>query len=303
MSHAAGSPIKAIYYAFFANLGIALCKGGAAFFTGSSSLLAESIHSCADTGNQLLLLLGLRRAQRPANAEHPLGYGKVVYFWSFIVAMLLFSVGGLFSVYEGWHKWHHPEPLQNAWVGLVVLGVSILLEGASLVGCLREITYVRKKISLWQWLFSSRNSELLVVFGEDVAALFGLALAFIFLSAAVVTGHPSYDACGSICIGLLLIVVAIFLAVRIKELLIGRSADPDLVEAIETMIAGDADILELYNVITLQMGAKVMLAAKLRVKSDLSVEEACVKINRLEKELKQSFPSIGWSFIEPDIER
>lgn len=301
MSHAA-SPLRAILYAFFANLGIAVIKGGAAALTGSSSLLAEAIHSCADTANQLLLLLGLRRARRPADAEHPLGYGKVTYFWSFIVAMLLFSVGGLFSLYEGWHKLHAPEPLQHAWVGLPVLVLSILLEGGSLFGCLREVNRIRGDRSLWRWLLGSRNSELLVVFGEDLAALLGLAVALAFLLLTMLTGDPRFDAFGSMFIGLLLIAVAVFLAVLIKELLIGRSADPELVAAIEEMIVDDEDILELFHVITLQMGSRIMLAAKLRLNADLPVGEACRRINRLEAALKQRFPEIGWCFIEPDVE-
>jgi cation diffusion facilitator family transporter len=296
-----GSPIKAILYAFFANFFIAIAKTIAAAFTGSSSMFAESLHSYADTGNQLLLLLGMHRAKRPPDHEHPLGYGKVTYFWSFMVAILLFSVGGVFSLYEGWHKLHQPGPLKYVWVALMVLGFSILLEGISMLGCLREVNKVRGKRNLWQWLNQSRGSELLVVFGEDSAALLGLTMAFCFLVVAHLTGDSRFDAYGSMCIGILLIIIAIFLSVRIKSLLIGRSADPELAAAIKNQIVDDKDIDEVFNIITMQMGSKVMLAAKISMSKDLTVNDACKKINSLEERLKEEFPEIGWCFIEPDI--
>jgi cation diffusion facilitator family transporter len=301
MSAGHANPIKAILFAFAANLGIALAKTVAALFSGSSSMMAEAIHSFADTGNQLLLLLGLRRASRPADIEHPLGYGKVSYFWSFMVAIMLFSVGGLFSVYEGWHKLHSPEPVEHLWLALGVLAISLGLEGFSMAGCLREINKIRGERTLWQWINQSRSSELIVVFGEDFAALLGLALAFCFLLIAGITGNSRFDAVGSICIGALLIVVAVFVSVRVKSLLIGRSADPDLVAALEEAINGDEDIREVFNVITLQMGGKVMLAAKIRLRESLPVETACEKINALEIRIRGRFPEIGWCFMEPDV--
>ena len=170
MAGGSGSPVKAILYAFAANLGIAIAKLIAAIFTGSSSMVAEAIHSAADSVNQILLLVGLRGAKRPPNAEHPLGYGKLTFFWSFIVAMMLFSVGGLFSIYEGWHKLHEPAPITHAWIALVVLGFSILLEAFSMWGCMREVNKLRGERNIWTWLKQSRNSELVVVFGEDLAA-------------------------------------------------------------------------------------------------------------------------------------
>jgi cation diffusion facilitator family transporter len=301
MSSGHGSPIKAIIFAFAANLGVAITKTIAAIFTGSTSMLAEAIHSYADTGNQVLLLIGLQRAKLPATAEHPLGHGKASYFWSFMVAIILFSVGGLFSVYEGWHKLSAPEPVENLSVALSVLVFSFLLEGVSLFGCVREINKIRRTQTLWQWLHRSRNSELIVVFGEDFAALVGLGLAFIFVLTAGITGDGRYDAYGSICIGVLLIVVAIFVSIRVKSLLLGRSADPDLVEAIGKVIADDDDICQVYNVLTLQMGPRVMLAAKIQIRKGLEISVACEKINRLEAELKETFPDIGWCFIEPDV--
>jgi len=301
MASGKSSPIKAILYAFFANFGIAIAKTIAAAFTGSSSMFAESLHSYADTCNQLLLILGMHRAKRPPDKEHPLGYGKVTYFWSFMVAILLFSVGGVFSLYEGWHKLHEPEPLKYVWVALVVLGFSIVLEGLSMAGCIRDVNKVRGERSLWRWFNQSRGSELMVVFGEDFAALLGLVLAFGFLVVASFTGDSRFDAYGSMCIGSLLIVIAIFLSVRIKSLLIGRSADPELAAAIKSQIIDDKDIDEVFNIITMQMGPQVMLAAKIRMRDDLTVNYACKKINALEKHLKEEFPEIGWCFIEPDV--
>jgi cation diffusion facilitator family transporter len=301
MAGGGGNPVKAIMYAFFANFGIAILKLIAYFMTGSSSMLAESIHSGADTGNQLLLLLGIKRSKKPATEEHPLGYGKASFFWSFIVAIMLFSLGGLFSVYEGWHKLEHTDPIENAWVGITVLALGILLEGGSLLGCIREINHLRGDRGLWRWLKESRNAELVVVFGEDLGALLGLGLALIFLSIAAVTGNGVYDAYGSISIGLVLLVVAVFVAVRIHALLIGRSGDPEIVEEIEAMIAEENPIVGVYNVITLQLGPDLMLAAKIKLRGETPTDESCRAINELERRLKKSFPQIRWSFVEPDI--
>jgi cation diffusion facilitator family transporter len=297
-----GSSARAILYAFIANFGIAIAKLAAAIFTRSGSMLAESIHSFADCGNQVLLYVGLKQSRRPADAEHPLGYGKLSYFWSFIVALMLFSMGGLFSIYEGWHKLHQPEALRMPWVALVVLSLSILLETGSLLGCLREIRKLRGARSLRTWLKHTRNAELVVVLGEDVAALVGLALALGFVSLAMVTGNPMFDAVGSIAIGAVLVCVSIFVAVRIKALIVGRSAEEDLQRAIRDEIAADPTIQDLFNAITLQMGPQVMLAAKVRMAPGLPVEEAARHINQLERRLKARFPEIQWCFIEPDVE-
>jgi cation diffusion facilitator family transporter len=195
-----------------ANFGIAIAKTWGAWFTGSGSMLAEAIHSYADTGNQVLLFLGLSQSQRPADARHPLGYGKLSYFWAFIVAIMLFSLGGIFSIYEGIHKLQQPEPLQQIWVGLLILAVAIVLESLSLWGALGQIRRIRATKSLRDWLRTTRNAELVVVLGEDIAALAGLVLAFVFLGGSGLTGDPFYDALGSISIGIVLIVVSVFVA-------------------------------------------------------------------------------------------
>jgi len=301
MSAHGSNPIKAIMYAFFANLGIAVTKGVAAWLTGSAALVAEAIHSAADVSNQVLLLIGLRRAGRAADSEHPLGYGKASYFWSFMVAILLFSVGGLFSIYEGAHKLAHPEPMSRPWVALLVLAVSMALEGASLRGCLVEIGKLRSGRSLREWIRTTRSSELLVVLGEDFAALVGLSLALVFILLAMVTGDPHFDALGSICIGALLVMVAVFISVKVKSLLIGRSADPETVARIQALVEADADVLQLFNAITLQMGPQALLAIKIRMRESLPVGEAARAINRLEREIKAAIPDIGWCFVEIDV--
>jgi cation diffusion facilitator family transporter len=296
-----GSSAKAILYAFIANLGIALAKLGASLYTHSGSMMAEAIHSFADCGNQILLFIGLKQAQKPADRKHPLGYGKVTYFWSFVVALLLFSMGGLFSIYEGWHKLSEHEALNKPWVALVVLGVSILLEFGSLMGCLREIGKLRKGKSLAYWLRHTRNAELVVVLGEDVAALVGLALAFVFVALATITGHPVYDAIGSIVIGVILVCVSVFIAIRIKGLIVGRSAEDDLQEAIRADIAADQNIVELLNAITLQMGPDVMLALKVKMRPGIPIETAAAHINALEQRIKSKFGEVKWLFVEPDV--
>lgn len=302
MSAQGSNPAKAIMYAFFANLGVAVAKAVAAYFTGSSSAIAEVMHSIADCGNQLLLLIGLKRARKTADVEHPLGYGKASYFWSFMVAILLFTVGGLFSIYEGAHKLHHPEAMSHAWVLLAVLAVSIVLEGLSLRGCLAEISKARGTRTLREWIRHTRNSELLVVLGEDYAALVGLCLAMVFVVLAILTGNPAYDAIGSICIGVLLVAVAVFISVKVKALLIGRSADPATVDKIKEIIAADEDVLELYNAVTLQLGPKAMLAIKIRMRETMPVGDAARAINQLERNIKALIPDIGWCFVEIDVE-
>jgi len=296
------SSAKAILYAFLANLFIAITKSGAAMYTHSGSMMAEAIHSFADCGNQVLLYFGMKQAQRPPDPLHPLGHGRLTYFWSFIVALLLFSAGGLFSIYEGWHKLHAPEELHQVWVALVVLGVSIVLETGSLVGCLREIAKLRRGRSLVDWVRKTRNAELVVVLGEDIAALVGLVIAFVFVSIAALTDDTRFDAAGSIAVGVVLIAISAFIAIRIKRLLVGTSAEDDVQEAIADLIRRDPEIHGLFNAITQQIGPQVMLAAKIRMRPGISIEAAVASINALERRIKERFPEVGWCFIEPDLE-
>jgi cation diffusion facilitator family transporter len=301
MSGDGDNSARAILYAFLANLGIAITKSAAAAFTNSGSMLAEAIHSYADCANQVLLFLGLKQSGRPPTPEHPLGFGKATYFWSFVVALLLFSLGGLFSIYEGWHKLHEPEVLHQVWVALSVLGIAILLEGASLAGCLREIARIRRGRPFLDWLRHTRNAELVVVLGEDIAALAGLAIAFAFLWLAARTGDTRYDAMGSMAIGTVLILMAGFIATHIRSLLIGKSAEPGLRRQIDAVISSDPAIEKLLNTITLQMGPKIMLAAKVRMRTGLTIDEAVYHINELERRIKQAAPEVGWCFVEPDV--
>jgi cation diffusion facilitator family transporter len=295
------STARAILYAFLANFGIAIAKSWAAWLTGSGSMLAEAIHSYADTGNQVLLYLGLKQAQRPPDAEHPLGYGKLSYFWSFIVALILFSLGGLFSIYEGVHKLNNPEPLSHLWVAILVLVFAIFLEGASLLGCLREIKLIRGERPFKEWLKHTRSSELVVVLGEDIGAQIGLTLALAFLTLAAITGNPVYDAMGSISIGAVLLVISVFIAWRVRSLLVGRSADPEIQEMIEAIIAEHEGIEQVFNIITIQYGPDTMLAAKVKMQSGITIESAVAEINALERTLKSRIPKLAWCFIEPDV--
>ncbi|MCH8072192.1 MAG: cation diffusion facilitator family transporter [Proteobacteria bacterium] len=292
---------RAILYAFLANAGIAIAKTWAAMLTGSGSMLAEAIHSYADTGNQVLLFLGLKQSVRPADAEHPLGYGMLSYFWSFVVAMLLFSVGGLFSIYEGVHKFQNPEPLTQVWVAIMVLVVAVCLELFSLIGCLRQIRTVRGERPFRVWLEHTRNSELVIVLGEDIAALLGLGVALLFISLAAISGNPIFDAIGSMCIGVVLIVISVFLSLRMQSLLVGRSADPLIQEAIDKVIRDNEDIEQVFNTITMQMGPYTMLAAKIKLRSGIDIDTAVDDINALEVRLKEEIPNLKWCFIEPDV--
>ena len=299
MSHGADST-KAIYYAFSANGAIAIAKYVAAVITGSGSMLAEAVHSTADCGNQLLLLLGMKRSKKPASDRFPLGYGKETYFWSFIVALLLFSMGGLFSIYEGWHKLHEPEPLSYPMLALGVLLFGIIVEGLSFAGCLREINKVRAEQNLWQWFRSTREVELLVIFGEDLAALLGLCFAFLAVLAAWLTGDPMYDALGSIGIGVLLIAVAFFISVEVKSLLIGQGVSPDIHTDMLDFLNQQVTIKQVYNLRTLHMGADVMVAIKAELTEQQDALKLIADINKVEAVFRARFPAVAWCFFEPD---
>jgi len=292
--------VRTILYALGANLAIAVAKTAAAIFTGSSAMLAEAIHSYADSGNQLLLLWGMKQAKRPPSPDYPLGWGKAVYFWSFIVALVLFSLGGLFSVYEGWHKLAHPEPLQYAWVAVAILVFGLVAESVSLRACLAEVNKVRGDKSLFQWFVASRQSELVVILGEDLAALLGLGLALLAVLLTAFTGNPLWDALGSISIGVVLIIVAIGLGIEIKGLLIGQSADPEVERAMRAFLEKQEAIEKIYRVITLQLGTSLMVSLKLKVRATTAAE-LVDRLNRTERELRAEFPEIQWLFVEPDI--
>lgn len=300
MSHQNAS-VKSIMFALSANLGIAITKTVAAVITGSGAMLAESIHSFADCGNQGLLFLGLRATKKNPDAEHPLGYGKEIFFWSFVVAMILFSMGGLFSIYEGIHKLSSHEGLTSPVVAIIVLSVSMVLEGASLYGCITQIRKLKHNQSLWTWVKKSRQSELIVVLGEDVAALLGLLFALVSIVLAMATGNPLFDAIGSIGIGVLLVLVSIFVAVKVKSLLIGQSADEEARMAIHDFLQTQPEIERVMNLITLQLGPQIMVAVKVKMNQADSVSQLIGNINKCEVALKNEFPDVQWVFFEPDV--
>ena len=293
--------LKTIFFALGANFAIFVAKMGAALFTGSGAMLAESIHSLADCANQGLLLVGVRQSKRAPSADHPLGFGMVVYFWSFIVALLLFTVGGLFSFYEGFHKISHPEPLRMPWLAVGVLAFSLVAESFSMWGCLREVRKARGGSNLWRWFRESRQSELIVVFGEDLAALLGLTFALIAVVTTMITGNPVFDAYGSIAIGVLLCLVAVFVAREVASLLIGQSAEPRLRDAICDYVRAQPEVEHVFRIITLQLGPDVMLSTKAKMRGQMSDIELIEAINRVEAGVKQHFPEVRWSFFEPDI--
>ena len=291
---------RTIYYALGANLAIAAAKTGAAIFTGSSAMLAEAIHSFADAGNQGLLLWGMKQAKSPPSPDYPLGWGKAVFFWSFIVALVLFLLGGLFSLYEGWHKLHSDEGLSYPWVAVGVLAFGIVAEIISLRACLHEVSKVRTGRTLWRWFRESRQSELVVILGEDIAALLGLAFALVAILSTVFTGNPLWDAVGSMSIGVLLIVVAIGVGVEIKALLIGQSAEPQTEARLREFLLKQDGVKKVYRLITLQLGTSLMVAVKANMKAS-SLKDAVGAINRAEVALRAEFPEIQWLFFEPDI--
>lgn len=300
MSHGADS-VKSILFALFANLAIAVSKLIAAAITGSGSMMAESIHSLADSGNQLLLLLGIKHAKHPPSPDYPLGFGKAVYFWSFVVALMLFSMGGVFSIYEGFHKWHHPEPLTYPYIAVGVILFSIIAESVSMWGCLREVNKERRGKTLKQWFKETRQSELLVVFGEDLAALLGLCFALVAIMLTIITGNPVFDAMGSISIGVLLVVIAFLIGIEVQSLLIGQSVAPEQrIQMLEFLHKRD-EIEQVFNLLTLQLGKDVMVAVKAKMIKLDSAESLVEAINRCEVALKKAFPQVLWLFFEPDV--
>lgn len=299
----AADSTKAILFALGANSGIAVTKFGAAAYTGSGAMLAEAIHSVADAANQLLLLLGMRQAKRPETEEHPLGQQRVVYFWSMMVAVLLFFVGGLFSIYEGYHRLAAPEPLQNGFVALIVLGIAIVLEMVSLWGALREIRKVQAGRTFWRWFRETRQSELMVVAGEDIAALGGLVFAFIAVLLAMWTSNPLFDALGSIAVGVLLVIVAITITWEIKAMIVGESAEPALRKAIEQHIRTQPEVKTIMRLITLQWGDRVVVSVRAEMAAVASAAELIAAINRVEDSIQTKFPQAHWVFFEPDAPR
>ncbi len=295
---------RAIIAAFFANLGIAIAKFVGFVLTGSASLLAEAGHSVADTGNQALLLLGGKRGKRAADRAHPFGYGPERYFWSFVVALVLFSMGGLFALYEGINKLFDPHEIENAGIAYAILGVAILLETFSLRTAVRESNHVRHGRSWWNFIRTSKAPELPVVLLEDVGAEIGLFMALFGLTMAELTGDARWDAVGSIAIGVLLVVIAIVLAIEMKGLLIGEAASDENLEAIEQSIATAPKVNGLIHLRTMHLGPdNLLIAAKVDYEHSLTVEELARAIDATEHALRAAVPLSEVIYIEPDIRR
>jgi cation diffusion facilitator family transporter len=292
---------KATVTALGANFGIAVAKFVAFAFTASASMLAEAIHSVADTGNQLLLLLGMRRARKAPTPEHPFGYGRERYFWSFIVAVVLFTIGGLASIMEGWDKLRHPHEIESLTWALGVLSVATVLELGSLGVAVRESNRVRTA-GWWSFIRHAKVPELPVVLLEDIGALFGLVLALTGVSLAAITGEPRFDAAGSLAIGFLLCFIAIVLAIELRSLLLGESASDVHIKAITAALTEDADLESVIHMRTQHIGPEeLLIGVKVHLRDDLSFAQVAGAINRIEARVRERVPAARMIYIEPDV--
>jgi cation diffusion facilitator family transporter len=295
---------KAILAAFAANLGIAVIKFGAFAVTGATSMLAESIHSVADTGNQGLLLLGGRKANRAPDASHPFGYGRERYFWAFVVSIVLFTVGAVFALYEGFEKFRHPHEVDHVAVAVGVLLVAIVLETLSFLTARREALKIRGEQSWGSFIRRTKNPELAVVLLEDTGALLGLVFALVGVSLAEITGDGRWDAMGSIAIGLLLGVIAMVLAKENKSLLIGEAADQVVLQKIERAIQGAPQVQRLIHLRTLQLGPDdLLVTAKVELDRNLTMESLGTAIDAIEAQIRAVASDARLIFIEPDLYR
>jgi cation diffusion facilitator family transporter len=296
---------KAILAAFLANLGIALAKIIAWLLSGSASMMAEAIHSIADSGNQVLLMFGGRRSRRAADREHPFGYGRERYVYAFLVSIILFSVGGLFSIYEGIDKIIHPHELENWWIPIAVLVIAIVLESFSLRTALKESNEHRTAGQSWvAFVRHAKAPELPVVLLEDVAALTGLVFAFFGVGLTVITGNSLFDAIGTLFIGSLLVLVAIVLGVETKSLLVGEGAsEPDQVRIVDAINAGH-EVEKLIHMKTLYLGPdELMVAAKLGFAADRALSVVAADIDAVEARIREAVPAARVIYLEPDVYR
>ena len=299
----AGGSSRAIVAALSANLGIAVTKFVAYLLTGSSSMLAESVHSVADSGNQILLLVGGRRARREASPAHPFGYGRERYLYSFIVAIVLFSVGGLFALYEAWHKWSDPHGLEGQWwwVPIVVLVAAIGMESFSFRTAIVESNHVRGKQSWVSFVRSAKAPELPVVLLEDLGALIGLVLALFGVGLTLATGDGRWDAAGTACIGVLLVIIAVVLAVETRSLLLGESATRENIAAIEGALVGPG-VLSVIHMRTQHVGPEELLvAAKIEVAATETASAVAEAIDAAEKRVRSAVPIATLIYLEPDL--
>jgi len=300
MSASGGS--RAIFAALFANLGIAITKFVAFLFSGSSSMLAESVHSLADTSNQALLLLGGRQSRKKATAEHPFGFGRERYVYAFVVSIILFSIGGVFSLYEGIDKLQHPHELENAWLPILVLTIAIGLESFSFRTAIVESNHVRGKQGWVQFIRRSKAPELPVVLLEDFAALIGLVLALFGVGLTIITGDAMWDAIGTLAIGVLLVLVAIVLGIETKSLLVGEGATAADSDAIRDAINAHPKVEALIHMKTLYLGPDEMLVgAKVAFGRATKLADLATSINELESSIREAVPLARVIYIEPDV--
>jgi cation diffusion facilitator family transporter len=293
---------KAIAAAFLANLGIAIAKFAGFLVTGAASMLAEAVHSVADTSNQGLLILGGRRASQSPTPEHPFGYGRERYFWAFCVALVLFSMGSLFALYEGEEKLRHPHELESVGWAIGILLVAIVLEGFSLRTAYREARHVKGPESWWAYIRRSKSPELPVVLLEDTGALVGLLFALIGIGLAEATGDPRWDAMGSIAIGLLLGFIAMLLIVEMKSLLIGESASPREVARICDAMEGHPRVRRVIHMRTEHLGPdELLVAAKIEIDADLDTSGVAETINAIERAVRAAVPVARVIYVEPDV--
>jgi cation diffusion facilitator family transporter len=293
---------KAILAALGANVGIAITKFFAAAVSGSASMFAEGIHSVADSGNQVLLIIGGKRAKRQATATHPFGYGRSRYIYAFMVSIVLFSVGGLFSILEGWEKLNHPHELEQAWLPLTVLTIAIGLESFSLYTALKAAKEERGTASLYQFIRHAKSPELPVVLLEDMAALLGLVLAFGGVGLTVLTGDPIWDAIGTLAIGVLLVLVAVILGAETSSLLVGEGATADDTEKIESALGATRGVNSIIHMKTLYLGPEeLMVAAKIAVDVDITGKDIAAIIDDAEARIRAEVPTARVIYLEPDI--
>ncbi|GIH07051.1 transporter [Rhizocola hellebori] len=294
---------KAIIAALFANIGIAVTKFIAYLLTQSSSMLAESIHSVADSGNQLLLLLGGKRAKRAATPEHPFGFGRDRYIYAFIVSIVLFTVGGLFALYEAYHKWGHAGGITSwQWVPVTVLVVAIVLESISFRTAIRESNLVRGTTDWVTFVRRARAPELPVILLEDLGALLGLVFALFGVGMTLITGNGRWDALGTALIGILLVTIAVILALETKSLLLGESATPENLKAIEAAIVAGPEVERIIHMKTLHLGPdELLVAAKIAVNARERADEVATGINAVEARIREAVPIARVIYLEPDI--
>ena len=302
MSTEGGS--KAIVAALSANLGIAAAKFVGFLISGASSMLAEAVHSLADSGNQILLLIGGKKSKKAATAEHPFGFGRERYVYAFMVSIILFSIGGVFAIYEGVHKVQHPEPVERAWLPITILLISLCLEGYSLRTALHESAEQRTGISILEFIRRAKAPELPVVLLEDMAALIGLVLALLGVVVAVLTGNGVWDGSGTVAIGVLLVVVAIVLGVEVKSLLVGEGASAaDAMKISQAALAGD-DIERIIHMKTLYLGPdELLVGMKVAVTATDSAREVAGAIDAVERRVRAAVPAAKVIYIEPDVYR